>query len=153
VQRVDCGAYLTSPISSDDPLVRARALRGGGEVRRSDLAPLVLRYMDDEDEACRFWARWSATLLGDDKGLNGLKDLVESSATHREPAMQLALRAMNTPTAIDWLRELNRQPELTRLVVQATGVVGDPASIESWTRVGGYRYCLASLPLSMVRWR
>ena len=54
---------------------------------------------------------------------------MSTSKDFRDPALQLALRAMDTTAAVDWVRELNQNPEFARLVVQATGIIGAPMSI------------------------
>ena len=129
VQRVACGSYLEWAIGADDPDVRARALRSAGEIWRRDLTALVAQRLTDEDMTCRFWAAWSATLLGDSQGSSMLQELVTTANDFRDQALQLALRAMDTPAAVNWVRDLNKNPDLERLVVQATGVIGDPVAL------------------------
>lgn len=129
VQRVDCGAYLQQAIDASDPGVRARALRSAGEMQRRDLLPAIVECLADDDAPCRSWAAWSAALLGDSRGISTLQELVSTSKDFRDPALQLALRAMDTTAAVDWVRELNQNPEFARLVVQATGIIGAPMSI------------------------
>jgi uncharacterized protein (TIGR02270 family) len=129
VQRVDCGNHLAGALEDDEAGVRTRALRCVGEIRRCDLLHAVLEHLDDKDEVCRFQAAWSATLLGESRGLRALCRFAESPGPHREAAAQLALRAMDTASAMQWVRELNRQPGSASLVVAATGIIGDPVSI------------------------
>jgi len=129
VQRVDCGANLARAIEDDDPGVRSRALRSVGEIRRRNLLPAVLPHLDDSEEACRIQAAWSATLLGEPRGLDALRQFVDSSGPYRQQSAGLALRAMDAASAMQWVRELSQQPDLIRLVVQATGIIGDPVSI------------------------
>ena len=129
VHRVDCGSYLDQAIADDDANVRARALRNVGEVRRRDLTHLLGERLTDKDETCRFRAAWSSTLLGDSRGVAGLQELVVSSNKYREQALNLALRTMSATAAIKWVRELNQNTEFRRIVIQATGIIGDPVSI------------------------
>lgn len=129
VQRVDCGKYLDQALIDADALVRARALRSVGEVRRRDLAGALADSLADEDEACRFWAAWSAVLLGEAQALATLQRLAVASKDYAERALLLALRAMDTAAAVDWVRELNQDAGAARLVIQATGIIGDPVSI------------------------
>lgn len=129
VQRVDCGSYLAQAIEADDPSVRARALRSAGEMRHRDLLPAVVKHLHDEDEVCRFRSAWSATLLGEPRGLRALCLLAASPGSYCDTSVQLALRAMDAASAMQWVRNLNRQPESARLVVVATGIIGDPVSI------------------------
>ena len=129
VQRVDCGSYLERALDDDDADVRARALRSVGEIRRHNLLRAILAHLDDQDEACRFQSAWSTALLGEVGGVRALVPFVESSGPFREAAAQLAFRAMDAAAAMQWVRELNKRPESARLVVQATGIIGDPVAI------------------------
>jgi uncharacterized protein (TIGR02270 family) len=104
-------------------------LRSVGEIRPRNLLQAVLLHLDDDEQACRFQAAWSATLLGEPRGLDTLRQFVDSSGLYREPAAGLALRAMDAASAMQWVREMNRQPASARLVVAATGIIGDPVSI------------------------
>ncbi len=63
--RVDPGPALTQAIASDDPALQARALRCAGELGRADLLPQCLALLASGDAPTRFWAAWSAVLLGD----------------------------------------------------------------------------------------
>ncbi|MEJ2610885.1 MAG: TIGR02270 family protein [Candidatus Thiodiazotropha sp.] len=129
VQRVDCGTYLAPALDDPDPSVRARALRCIGEVRRHDLKDPLLDHLQDDDEACRFWSAWAATHLGEELGVVSLRGIAERAAAFSEPAFELALRASDKATAVNWLRELSTKPEMARMVVQGSGYFGDPASI------------------------
>ena len=129
VHRVDCGSYLDQSIADEDACVRARALRNVGEVRQRDLSHLLVEHLTDKDERCRFRAAWSATLLGSSQGLASLQAFVVNSKKYREQALHLALRAMDTAASIKWVRELNQEMEFRRLVIKATGIIGDPVSI------------------------
>ena len=129
VQRVDCGPYLVQAIEDDEPAVRARALRSVGELRRQDLLPLVAKHLDDEDDSCRFQAARSAMFLGQERGLDVVRRYVGPASPWQASALGLVLRAMNPPSAMQWVRDLNREPELARLVVQAAGIIGDPVAI------------------------
>jgi uncharacterized protein (TIGR02270 family) len=129
VQRVDCGTYLDHALADANAGVRARALRSVGELRRQDLSAPLASHLDDEDDTCRFWAAWSAALLGESQGVMVLQSLAATSTAFGEAALQLALRAMEVSAAVAWVRELNQAPEQARRVIQATGIIGDPASI------------------------
>ena len=98
-------------------------------LRRPDLVSALVEHLQDEDEVCRFQAAWSATLLGESRGVEALRLFVESPGPYREAAAQLALRALDAPSAMQYVRELNRQPESARLVVEATGIIKDSVSI------------------------
>src|SRR5262245_47319991 len=61
LHRVDPGSRIDR-LLTDEPIVRARAIRLAGELRRMDLRGQLRRALADEDDACRFWAAWSGGL-------------------------------------------------------------------------------------------
>ncbi|HUF57746.1 MAG TPA: HEAT repeat domain-containing protein, partial [Thermohalobaculum sp.] len=71
VHRVDPGARIADFLA-DEPMVRARALRLAGELGRVDLVPTLRAALRDADRACRFWAAWSAALVGEREGVVGI---------------------------------------------------------------------------------
>ena len=50
---------------NEDIRLRTRALWAVGELGRRDLLTPILQQIQTDDKAIRFWAAWSATLLGD----------------------------------------------------------------------------------------
>jgi uncharacterized protein (TIGR02270 family) len=130
VHRVDPKAALQAAIIDDDPLLQARALRAIGELGRKDLLPVLRQQLRVKDNACRFWAAWSAVLLGDrGNGLELLKLAVASESAFRESALQLALWVMDGASAREWLKGLVQYPDRLRDVVIGTGITGDPMYI------------------------
>lgn len=129
VQRADCGVYLARALEDADDGVRELALRSVGQIRRRELAKPLGEHLQDDHEGCRFWAAWSATLLGESEGVDALRQFVTASAARNGSAMELVLRAMDTGSAMRWVRELVRKPGMERQVVQPTGIIGDPVSI------------------------
>ncbi len=61
---VDPGLTQSRLICDSDPLPRARALRIAGQLAVVDLLDDVELMTHDENPDCRFWATWSALLLG-----------------------------------------------------------------------------------------
>ena len=129
IQRVDCGRYLQKAVQDGDAFVRARALRSVGEIRRRDLKPAVLEHLNDSDAHCRFEAAWSATLLGESRGIDVLRNIVEATPQYREIGMELLVRAMDRAEAVEWIRGMNNKPDFARLVVQASGRLGDSVAV------------------------
>ncbi len=130
VHRVDPKAALQAAIIDDDPLLQARALRAVGELGRKDLYPLLQQQLRVKDDAGRFWAAWSAMLLGDrGNGLELLKVVAASESAFRERALQLALRVMEGASAREWLKGLMQYPDRLRYVVIGTGITGDPVYV------------------------
>jgi uncharacterized protein (TIGR02270 family) len=126
--RRDPGDALVRALSDEDLLLRAQALRGAGELGRSDLLPEVRREIMAEDEGCRFAAAWSVALFGDTAAVATLKSFA-SCPSFGEKAAGLALRRMDLPSAHAWQRELAQNSDSARLAVIGAGVIGDPASV------------------------
>ena len=129
VHREDPGGALTSAVSDVDPVLRARALRAAGEIKRHDLAEDIRSQLQEEDEACRFWAAWSLTLLGKREGMAVLMRCIESNGAFSERALQICLRAMPLPDSRHLVSSLTKNPDSIRLTIMGAGIVGDPVSI------------------------
>jgi uncharacterized protein (TIGR02270 family) len=130
VHRVDPASYLRALVEDAAPLVRARALRLVGELGRAELAREVQAALREEDAAARFWAAWSAGLIGArDPAIPILQEHAEGTGPYKWRALDLALRIMPQPAAMHWLRGLNSHPEHARLAVVACGIIGDPAFV------------------------
>jgi uncharacterized protein (TIGR02270 family) len=129
IHREDPGAVLRAAVDDADPVLRARALRCAGEGKRHDLLESIRTYLQDENEACRFWAAWTVTLLGASEGVPILMRFVEQNAAYAERALRLVLRAIGLTDSRRWVSSLAREPEFARLVAMGAGIVGDPVSV------------------------
>jgi hypothetical protein len=102
-----------------------------GELKRRDLLNQVREHLTDEDEACRFWAAWTLTLLRERGGLPGLTQWIGQATPLSRPALQLSMRAMSVEDGRDWVRMMAKDPELLRSAVMGAGFLGDPKCV-SW---------------------
>jgi len=130
IHRKDPGTVLTASIGDPDPLLRARALRATGELKRADLLNQVRAHVSDEDEACRFWAAWALTIHGEREGNRRLTQWLGHGDRFGEAALQLSLRAMSLDDGREWVRVLAKDPELRRSAVVGAGVLGDPTTMK-----------------------
>lgn len=127
MHRVDPGATLDAAIVSSDARLRARALRCAGETGRRDLLPVCLQQVNDEDQACAFWAAWSAALLGDrGAAVISMSKLCPSPNPNRERALQLVLKILSGEDTHVLLKTLAQNPANLRALIQGTGIAGDP---------------------------
>jgi len=130
IHRKDPGRPLYNGVLDPDPLLRARAFRGTGELGRTDLVPHMQRELNGKEPSCRFWAAWSTALLvGYREALDTLLSIAESPSPYRELALHMALRRMDLRSAHIWQQALSQKPQTTRLGVIASGIIGDPALI------------------------
>ena len=126
MHRVDPGIALTETIASEEPMLRARAFRAAGELGRRDLLEMCINGLQDTNVVCRFWAGWSAILLGErDKALSVLNDIVLSFNAFRQHAMHLVLKVLSLPNAQQLLKTIAQEPSNKRLLIQGAGISGD----------------------------
>lgn len=127
MHQVDPGAALATAIVDRDAQLRARVLRVVGDAGRSDLLPVCIKALADQDEACRFWAAYAVALLGEqDKVIQILRDTVMSPGPFRVRALQLLLKFIAMPQAHELLKSLAQEPANIRLLIQGAGIAGDP---------------------------
>lgn len=126
IRRDDPSGALNDALKDGDPRYQARALRAVGELKRQDLLPILRQHFTSDDFLCRFWAAWSALLLGDQSALEVIKPFVCVDSIFQKRVLQLALRVMDHTSSQLWLKELAKQPEMLRYVLIGTGVIGDP---------------------------
>jgi uncharacterized protein (TIGR02270 family) len=134
IHRRDPGPALATAVEDADLLLRARSLKAVGELKRRDLMPALRDNFQSDDEACRFWSAWSAVLLGDHAAVKPLMAFVNFATRYREPALRLALRVQDSPTAQNWLKGLLQDQEQQRYVLMGTGITGDPVYIPTLIR-------------------
>ena len=126
--RVDPGLATGEWLRDADAAVRARALRAAGEIGVPEAISDCLQSLDDDDEDCRFWGAWSATLLGDRRrAVDYLTRLAATSSRHALRASRLALQAHAIETGHEVLRDAARDPQRLTWVIRGSGIVGDPA--------------------------
>lgn len=120
LERKDCRQY---------PPLYARALRLVGELRRQDLMPAIQAARTAEDPLLRFWARWSAVMLGDHAEVIDLQPFVLRAGPLQRRALELAFRVLPVEQGREWVSALAKDPAQARTVVRATGILGDPHAI------------------------
>jgi uncharacterized protein (TIGR02270 family) len=129
LHRKDPGHPLLTLLASHHPGLLARALKAAGELGRMDCLGAARGNAYSEDDKCRFYAAWSATLLGDRSALPTLKALAVESGSYAQRACDLVVRKSTPADAMQWLEQLARQPALLRTAVWGYGVMGDPAAV------------------------
>ncbi len=122
-------AHVERFLADGDQDVRARALRGAGELGALQLLPEVRACLDAEHEGTRFGAAWSGTLLGDRAAADALGAFALDGGPHAERACMLGLRRMGLTAAHATHGELVTRSQ-RRLAVVAAGIIGDPVLID-----------------------
>lgn len=126
LHRKNPGAALDRLLEGAVDSVRIRALRAAGELGRTDLAASVQAAVVEPKPALRFWAAWSAVLLGDRfQAVETLAAAALKPGPHQLRALQLALQAMEPAAGHALLTELSSVPDAQRLRIIGAGFVGD----------------------------
>jgi len=132
MHRVDPGLASGPWIRDVDPAVRTMAIRAAGELGLKELMPYLVAAISSDDSECRFWSIWSAVLLGSrGKPLDEMVRAGLTRGTHSRRAFVLALQCSSVTVAYGLLKELARDPEGCRDLIQGSGINGDPAYV-SW---------------------
>ncbi len=127
MHRVDPKTALLQSFNSSDLQLCARALRAAGELGRADLLQICERHLDGQSDECRFWAAWSAVLLGNRKhAANVLHKFSQSISPSQDQALQLVLKVLPVTDAHALLKMLAQDDTNLRHVIRGVGVVGDP---------------------------
>lgn len=151
LHRVDPGQALERGLASDNGLLRARSLKAVGELNREDLLPALQEQWQADDEACRFWATWSAVVTGDQTAGPMLKTFVRPDSPFAEHAVKLAVRCMDSELARNWLAGLAQEEETRRYALLGAGHTGDPLympslfnqmAVPAFARVAGEAFSL-----------
>ncbi|MEO7206405.1 MAG: TIGR02270 family protein [Steroidobacteraceae bacterium] len=130
LHRVDSGKAGDTVVEEPDSACRARGLRAAGEMGRQDVLPALLRMLTADDDASRFWSAWSAVLLGNRGAAPAvLSAFGEAPGLFQARAFRLSLQAMDQHGAQEWLRKLARSDVNLRLLIQGSGIAGDPKYI------------------------
>lgn len=130
IHRVNPGPVLTTSLNSSHAGLRARSLKAVGELGLVDLLPQLQRDFEHEDDECRFWAAWSAGLLGHEPAARLLTLFAQVDNPRRRQALELAVRIMAPEASMQWLRSLAADRRQLRWALIGAGVQGDPAWLE-----------------------
>jgi uncharacterized protein (TIGR02270 family) len=129
IHRRHPGETLTRLVRSENPLVRARALKAVGDLGDTSQRANVESALRDADAECRFGAAWSGALLGLSTAVPVLQEIAESGSPRAVAAAGLALRRMDLSAAHSWQKGLASDPKRMRLAIIAADVTGDPSFV------------------------
>lgn len=133
VRRHDPGELLTTILNREDclsqPRLYSRALRLVGELRRQDLMPTISHAVQSEEPEVLFWASWSGVLLGNRMLANNLTSHLLNESEYSELSVNMLFRILPIDQARQWITAMAADEKLNRLVLKATGVLGDPHAV------------------------
>ncbi len=129
VHRHDPGASLTQAVYARDPRLQARSLRAIGELGRADLLRDLRRELDSNHEACRFWAAWSAALLGESAANDVLWKFALAGGPFAERACSMMMRHVDPAVACARVHELADTAGKLRIALVGAAALGDPVLV------------------------
>ena len=127
IHRRNPGPALPSAYGSDDPLLKARALRAAGELGLVATHVALLGNLKAKDPTVRFWAAWSGALLSGNKdAVACLQSIAEAGGPFAERAARMAMRRLPSRDARIWLKRLSTNLRQARIAIVAAGACADP---------------------------
>jgi uncharacterized protein (TIGR02270 family) len=121
---------LHSAFASDDPALKARALRATGELGLLDLQNMVRANIKAKDSTARFWAAWSSALFdGHPDAIACLREIAEKGGPFAERAAGMSMRLLAPKEGRTWLVRLVKELRQIRIAVVAAGALADPEGI------------------------
>lgn len=134
VHRARATTQLEKALYETDEALLSRSLKAAGELGQVSSLSLVQKHLDHPNDACRFEAARSTVLLGDRSALKILSLFAVSDNPFRRQAMDVALRAMESAEAKNWIRNLAANKAQLRYALIASGIQGDPAFLPALMR-------------------
>jgi uncharacterized protein (TIGR02270 family) len=122
------GEALAYALFDEDAALKARALRAVGELGRLDFTDAVRAELAlAGDDARRFWAAWSAALLGVEVALPVLWSFADAGGPFAEQACALLMRRLEVREARARLEGLGAAADHARTAIAGAAALGDPA--------------------------
>ncbi len=127
--RRDAKGLLDAALLDDDLGLNAVALRTIGELRRLDRTGALDVGVQADDRESRFWAAWSATLLGDRRGARVLQAIATAGGAFAEESATRAAIALAPDEVRSWISDMAKEDALHRVAFRAAAALGDPSAI------------------------
>ena len=107
---IDCEKFLEKLVNDTDIHLSVLALKSIGKLGYGNLSALLLRSLRSRHEEHRFWAAWSAVLLGNRQAaLETLKGFaLVPTPLRQQQALQLILRVSDRQDVDRWIRLVAR---------------------------------------------
>jgi uncharacterized protein (TIGR02270 family) len=143
---------LSGAMGHPDAALRARALRGVGEMGCLELLPGVVEQLTREPHSCRLGAAWTCALRArHPAAIAHLLQISRQPGRVAESAVRVAIRAMPVSDALEHIEHLAADAATCRVAAIAAGALGSPEMIE-WlipqldqppiARVAGEAWCM-----------
>lgn len=132
-RRKDPRSYLNKLLRCEDcqahTSLYAGCLRLIGEIHRQDLMSELQQASQHENTAVRFWANYSAILLGNRAAVQNLQPFVFEQSACQKQAIDLVFRVLPIRQSYEWIAQLAEDDSMKREVIRATAALGDPHAV------------------------
>jgi len=132
-RRMHPGEILTRVLQRDDCIadknLYARVIRLIGELKLTEYRWALDQAYSDDDPQVKFWVNWSTIMMGDTSAVSQIKPYVDQSGPLQSIAVNTAFRGLPVELGRAWISQLAADPEQSRTVIKATGILGDPVAV------------------------
>lgn len=136
--RVLPSVQLQAALADETAQVRASALRACGELGATQFRPSVKQGLHDPEPACRYWAAWSAILLGDRIAApHALLEAAGPQGAATDAAVESALAALPAPAATDIIVAWSGDPAQQRGAAVGIAAACNPLHVPRLIRLMG----------------
>ena len=108
----------------------ARCLRLIGELKRQDLISEIKSAETSDNATVKFWALWSAVLLGNKENITNMEPYIFNASPHQQRALDITFRVLPIAQARSLISRLSSDKDHMRSVIKATGILGDPHAVD-----------------------
>jgi len=130
IQRFHPGPILAKSLRSEDPQLRARAMKAAGELGDTTVLPLVRAGLTAKELDVRFAAAWTvARLTGDPSAAAELQTIAVTESRFLRRAAEMAVRILSPSAARSWIGMLDTLSGCERLAIHTMSAFGDPVAI------------------------
>ena len=133
IRRYDPKQQLTQILLDENftqqPGLYARALRLVGELKRHDLKSTLDKAMDAKHQSVRFWANWSAVLLGNGAAVSQLKPYVMEENPLKDHALGLVFNVLPIDAARQLITDMSKDPSQIPTAIKSAAILGDPDDV------------------------
>lgn len=107
----------------------SQALQLAGDLKRQDLIPFLNEATESDDKDIKFWSNYASIQLGNHTVLSNLEPYVFHPGPHQAAAINLVFKMLPVGQARQWISRLGKDSTQNRMVIKATGVLGDPHAV------------------------
>jgi uncharacterized protein (TIGR02270 family) len=130
VRRKNPGEILKELLQREDCLAHekllARVIRLIGELKLYAFANNLQQLSEHELPEIQFWSNWSLIMLGEHHRAENLIPYINNDFPFQQLAIETTFKVLSIEKSRNWISQFSQQKQMTRAVIRATGILGDP---------------------------